>query len=43
VYRDAGLAVLGTHRPLARASEPYAWVSETTVSPWAIYVLGRRE
>lgn len=39
VYRDAGLAVLETYRPLAAASEPYAWKSETTVSPWAIYLL----
>jgi len=40
VYREAGLEVLKTHRPLGADSEPYPWVSETTVSPWAIYVLG---
>lgn len=40
VYRDAGLTVVETHRPLGRAAEPYAWVTETEVSPWAIWVLG---
>lgn len=41
VYAQAGLRVLDTHRPLGEASEPYEWVTETSVSPWAIYVLGR--
>lgn len=39
VYRQAGLDVLQIHQPLGTAAEPYAWVSETTVSPWMIYVL----
>jgi len=41
VYRAAGLVVIETYRPLAREGEPFAWVTETSVSPWAIYVLGR--
>ena len=41
LYRCAGLTPLGTYRPLAKATEPYPWVSETTVAPWVIYVLGR--
>jgi ubiquinone/menaquinone biosynthesis C-methylase UbiE len=41
VYRRAGLTLHQTHRPLGNSSEGYAWVSETTVSPWAIYVMGR--
>lgn len=40
-YREAGLTLLETHRPLGRASDPHEWVTETRVSPWAIYVLGR--
>jgi len=40
VYRRAGLMPLETYRPLARHTEPYSWVSETTIAPWAIYVLG---
>jgi SAM-dependent methyltransferase len=41
VYRRAGLELLETYRPLANESEPYQWVSETTVPPWVIYVLQR--
>lgn len=40
VYRWAGLVVLKTYRPLARETESFVWVSETTIPPWAIYVLG---
>ncbi|MEM9555416.1 MAG: class I SAM-dependent methyltransferase [Acidobacteriota bacterium] len=44
VYRDvferAGLEAISTHRPLALDSEPFSWVSETTIAPWAIHVLG---
>lgn len=40
VYRRAGLRRLEEHRPLGRAGEPFAWVSETAVSPWAIDVVG---
>jgi hypothetical protein len=39
VYRRAGLAVVASHRPLGTDSEPYAWVSETRIAPWVIYVL----
>jgi len=42
-YRRAGLAPALVARPLARGDEPIAWVSETTVAPWAIYVLKREE
>ena len=41
VYRRAGLSPLRAHRPLGTAAEPYPWVSETTIAPWVIYVLGR--
>ncbi|HET8648193.1 MAG TPA: class I SAM-dependent methyltransferase [Vicinamibacteria bacterium] len=40
VYARAGLQALATCRPLGRPEEPYPWVSETTVAPWVIYVLG---
>jgi ubiquinone/menaquinone biosynthesis C-methylase UbiE len=39
-YRRAGLVPLQTYRPLAKRTEPFAWVSETTIAPWVIYVLG---
>lgn len=40
-YAAAGLDVVDTMRPLGRASEPFAWVTETRVSPWLIHVLAR--
>jgi len=43
VYRRAGLAAVETYRPLAKDSEPFDWVSETELSPWAIYVLRPEE
>jgi len=39
VYRAAGLEEVAKHAPLGRVDEPYAWVSETRVAPWVIYVL----
>jgi len=42
-YRQAGLRVLATYRPLGKPTEPFAWVSETTIAPWVIYVLGPGE
>lgn len=40
-YSQAGLVSVDVHRPLGRDDEPFEWVSETEVSPWAIYVLER--
>jgi SAM-dependent methyltransferase len=42
-YRRAGLAPIRTYRPLAGPDEPCAWVSETTIAPWVIYVLGHAD
>jgi hypothetical protein len=38
-YKRAGLKAIGTYRPLAKQSEPFSWVSETTIAPWVIYAL----
>ena len=40
MYARAGLVVHEIHQPLGRPDEGVPWVSETTVSPWSIYVLG---
>lgn len=40
LFQRSELTLLGTHRPLGRSTEPFPWVSETTIPPWAIYVLG---
>jgi len=43
VYKRAGLILLKTHQPLAKHTEAFSWVSETTIAPWTIYVLGHAE
>ena len=42
IYRDTNLEVAEVLKPLARGDEPYAWVSETRIAPWVIYVLKSR-
>ena len=39
VFARAELSPLAVYHPLGSADEPYAWVTETTVPPWVIYVL----
>jgi SAM-dependent methyltransferase len=41
VFERAGLELLETCRPLGRAGEPPAWVNETRIAPWVVYVLRR--
>jgi ubiquinone/menaquinone biosynthesis C-methylase UbiE len=40
-YKRAGLELVKTYKPLAKADEPYKWVNETRIAPWVIYVLKR--
>jgi ubiquinone/menaquinone biosynthesis C-methylase UbiE len=42
VYARAGLELVATYRPLGSADEPVAWVSETEVAPWVVYVLNAK-
>jgi len=39
VFHESGLRVLAKYEPLAHGDEPYAWISEQSIAPWAIYVL----
>lgn len=41
VYRRAGLEVVLAHCPLGRAGEPVAWVNESRIAPWCVYLLLR--
>ena len=41
IYREAGLEVIRVLEPLAKGDEPYAWVNETRIAPWVVYVLKR--
>jgi SAM-dependent methyltransferase len=38
-YKEAGLEIIETRKPLAREDEPFEWVNETKIAPWVIYVL----
>lgn len=40
VYSRAGLEIIEYAKPLATGNEPYHWVNETAIAPWAIYILG---
>jgi SAM-dependent methyltransferase len=40
-YKQSGLKLIKTYKPLAREDEPYQWISETKIAPWVIYVLGK--
>ena len=42
VFAEADLVVEEHLLPLARGDEDIAWISETEVAPWAVYVLGSR-
>jgi SAM-dependent methyltransferase len=39
VFEEARLRLLQKYEPLAREDEPYGWVSERQIAPWAVYVL----
>lgn len=39
IYRQAGLEPVRAYRPLGREGEPWAWVNETRIAPWVIWVL----
>jgi SAM-dependent methyltransferase len=41
VYKKSGLKLLETIKPLAKESEPFAWINETKIAPWTIYVLSK--
>ena len=41
LFASAGLLILEKHEPLGQDSDPFRWKTESSVSPWAIYVLGR--
>ncbi len=40
VFQEAHLRLQQKYEPLGREDEPYRWVSEAEIAPWAVYVLG---
>ena len=39
VFQEAQLRLVRKYEPLAREEEPYRWVSELRIAPWAVYVV----
>ncbi len=39
VFQEAHLGLQQKYEPLGREDEPYRWVSEAEIAPWAVYVL----
>ena len=39
LFAASGLDLIAHHQPLGRDDEPYAWVCETSIAPFSIYVL----
>jgi len=42
LFAAGGLDLVAHHSPLGRDDDPYEWITETTIPPWAIYVLTPR-
>jgi len=42
VFEEAHLRLLHKYEPLGREDEPYMWVNELEIAPWAVYVLERQ-
>jgi len=42
LFAASDLDLIAQHRPLGQGDEPYLWLSETSIAPWVIYVLGRK-
>jgi SAM-dependent methyltransferase len=43
VYERGGVRPIMVYKPLGSPGDGCPWVSETSIAPWAIYVLGRAE
>jgi ubiquinone/menaquinone biosynthesis C-methylase UbiE len=43
VYKNSGLHIINTNKPLATGKEPFSWINETRIAPWTIYVLKKKK
>ena len=43
LFAASDLDLVAQYRPLGREDEPYEWVTETSIAPWVIYVLGKKK
>lgn len=42
LFAASELDLVAQYRPLGRSDEPYRWVNETSIAPWSIYVLRKK-
>jgi hypothetical protein len=42
LFASAELDPIAHYTPLGREDEPYEWLTETSVAPWVIYVLSKK-
>jgi SAM-dependent methyltransferase len=42
LFAAAELALIAHYTPRGREDEPYEWLTETSIAPWVIYVLGKK-
>lgn len=42
LFAAAKLEVVGLYAPLGRRDVPHAWLSETSLAPWVIYVVTKK-
>ncbi|HLP46634.1 MAG TPA: class I SAM-dependent methyltransferase [Candidatus Kapabacteria bacterium] len=43
IFTGTGFQCIDVYKPLGKESEPFAWINETRVAPWVIYVLKKNE
>lgn len=43
LFAASGLGIVARYLPLGREDESVQWLTETSIAPWVIYVLGRAE
>jgi len=42
LFAASDLELVAQYRPLGREDEPYEWITETSVAPWVIYVVKKK-
>jgi len=42
LFAAAELDLFAYFTPLGQKDEPYVWLTETSIAPWVIYVLGKK-
>ena len=42
LFAESDLDLVASYRQLGRKDEPYQWLSETSIAPWVIYVLKKK-